>query len=460
MTWHISKSQIIALLVIQVILGLSILIFPYGYVFLSLLALGVLSFIILRPIDGYLVYIFSLGIPIGLLGKAGPATLSLRLPDVAFFGVLLGYLVYRTAKQSSSIEPTPFVNLVLALNAWMFISLLWVTNYTWTLASGFRRFYCLMIFLLTIFIIDSEKVLKKVYIAWIILGTFLAIFGLFQLIFVKSTLIELGADRVHWAPIRTAGFSHTSHVLAAMLSFSAFIIFAQLETIKKRILRFILFFSVCLIFLALLATFSKSILYGFVAGCIPFAFKYVKFRKYLVRIVGVALFLAVPIAGGIFLQALLLRHIYIFEYGLGETIPGRLKLWEAVGQSILDHPLLGVGLGMFRSVVPEYDPTSTTTPHNLYIFFLTEYGMIGLLLLLIIISYILSKTINIIKNTDNLYFQTFAMATSCGLITYLVAALALSYSLAEYIFWAFLGLHCVTLRYASKYLKTPIGHHG
>ena len=460
MTWHISKSQIILLLAIQIILGLSILIFPHRYVFLSLLAVICLSFIILRPMDGYLVYIFSLGIPIGLLGQEGPATLSVRLPDVAFLGVFLGYLVYRTAKKDSVIEPTPFVNLVLTLNTWMFFSVLWVTKYTWTLASGLRRFYCLMIFLLTIFIIDSEKVLKKVYIAWIILGTFLAVLGIYQLFFFKGALIELGGARVHWAPIRTAGFSLTSHVFAAILSFSAFIIFAQLEITKKRILRFILFLSVCLIFLALLATFSKSILYGFVAGCIPFAFKYVKFRRYVFRIVGVALFLAVPIAGGIFLQALLVRHTYIFEYGVEETIPGRIKLWEAVGKSILDHPLLGVGMGMFRSVVPEYDPTSTTSPHNLYIFFLTEYGLIGLLLLLVIISYILLKTINIIKNTDNLYFQTFAMATSCGMITYLVASMALSYSLAEYIFWAFFGLHCVTLRYASKYLKTPIGHNG
>jgi tetrahydromethanopterin S-methyltransferase subunit C len=86
--------------------------------------------------------------------------------------------------------------------------------------------------------------------------------------------------------------------------------------------------------------------------------------------------------------------------------------------------------------------------------------MIGLLLLLTIISYILLKTINIIKSTDNIYFQTFAMATSCGMITYLVASLALSYSLAEYIFWAFFGLHCVTLRHASKYLKTPLVHNG
>src|SRR4030067_3726531 len=221
MTWHISKSQIIALFAIQVVVGLSISMFPYGYVFLSLLALSFLSFIILRPVDGYLVDIFSLGIPIGLLGQAGPATLSLRLPDVAFLGTLLGYLVYRTAKQSSSVEPTPFANLVLALNAWMFISILWVTNYTWTLASGFRRFYCLLIFLLTIFIIDSEKVLKKVYVAWIILGTFLAVLGIYQLFFFKGALIELGGARVHWAPIRTAGFSLTSLVFTDMLSFSA-----------------------------------------------------------------------------------------------------------------------------------------------------------------------------------------------------------------------------------------------
>ncbi|MBW2566863.1 MAG: O-antigen ligase family protein [Deltaproteobacteria bacterium] len=452
-----ARPGILAIVFVPVVLGLSLVLLSHGYVLSAVAGTGLMALTILRPQYGYLLFVVLLGMPLTLMGQRASAGLRLRPPDVVFAGVLVGFFVHRAATRSSSYESTPFIGLGLILHAFMFLSMFWVSDYTWTMASAVRRFYCLAIFLLTIFVIDSEKMLKKVYVAWIVLGTLTAAVALHEFIFFKVEFIQIGTDPVKWGAIRPEGFLNTSHVLAAILAFSIFLIFGQLQVLKNVKLRFLLFCSACLIFVALLATYSKSILYGFAAGCIVFAYRSVEFKRRVLKIVIIAGIGSIPIAGGVFVETLWRRHSEILSYGVEGTIPMRLRLWKASWASILDHPFLGVGLGGFRSTIPAYDPKSTTSPHNLYMFFLTEYGIIGLLILLGAILYMVKETIYVMKNTRDDHLKIFSTATFCGMVTYGVAAMALSYSLAEYIFWAFFGLHCVTVRYASKYCRTKSG---
>jgi O-antigen ligase len=452
-----ARPSMLAIVSVPVALGLSLVLLSHGYVLAAVGGTGLMALTILRPQYGYLLFVVLLGMPLTLMGKRAELGLRLRPADVVFAGVLVGFLVHRAAMRSSSYESTPFIGVGLILHAFMFLSVFWVSDYTWTLASATRRFYCLAIFLLTIFVIDSEKMLKKVYVVWIVLGTITAVAALHEFIFVKAAFIEIGTDPIKWGPIRPEGFLNTSHVLAAILAFSIFLVFAQLQVLKNFKLKLLLFCSACLIFVALLATYSKSILYGFGAGCVVFAYRSVEFKRGMLKTAIIGVIGSIPIAGGVFVETLWQRHAEIFSYGVEGTIPMRVRLWKANWESILDHPVLGVGLGGFRSIIPLYDPKSTTSPHNLYMFFLTEYGIIGLLILLGAILHVVKETIYVMKNTRDDHLKIFSTATFCGMVTYGVAAMALSYSLAEYIFWAFFGLHCVTVRYASKYCRTKSG---
>lgn len=66
---------------------------------------------------------------------------------------------------------------------------------------------------------------------------------------------------------------------------------------------------------------------------------------------------------------------------------GRVGIWKATLKSAVDHPLLGVGVGNFPSVL-KLNPSAIkagASAHNIYLNFLAEMGIFGLLIFLLII---------------------------------------------------------------------------
>ena len=78
---------------------------------------------------------------------------------------------------------------------------------------------------------------------------------------------------------------------------------------------------------------------------------------------------------------------------LGETIYLRATLWKAALTAFVDHPILGIGAGSFRSVKEMY-PGLTLDPvyfwvrgfsaHNLFLHYLAETGIIGATILVML----------------------------------------------------------------------------
>lgn len=69
-------------------------------------------------------------------------------------------------------------------------------------------------------------------------------------------------------------------------------------------------------------------------------------------------------------------------------VESRLEMNEIAGLMIADHPVLGVGLNNFELVLPRYEQTPVIffghPVHNLYLLYLAEAGIIGLLGLLLV----------------------------------------------------------------------------
>lgn len=73
----------------------------------------------------------------------------------------------------------------------------------------------------------------------------------------------------------------------------------------------------------------------------------------------------------------------LFRRTIERNDMGRFALWEATGAMLMDAPLLGVGPGNWRVVVPRHRPGIVSTAHafNDPLQFLAEHGIVGLILL-------------------------------------------------------------------------------
>lgn len=105
----------------------------------------------------------------------------------------------------------------------------------------------------------------------------------------------------------------------------------------------------------------------------------------------------------------------IFDLG-SDNNQGRLKMWESTLQLSGDNPFLGVGAGNWKiSVLPYYNLNygakyqNWRRPHNDFLWVLSEKGIFGLtlyLLVFIILAYYGFKTLLNEKNKEKLIFTT------------------------------------------------------
>jgi len=102
--------------------------------------------------------------------------------------------------------------------------------------------------------------------------------------------------------------------------------------------------------------------------------------------------------------------------GGGRNIEGRVQMWYYAIDAFASSPLFGVGLGQYTPYTP-----STLNPHNIYLRYLSETGIIGFSLLsLLIINVFRSGLNNILNegNVQNIILLSFIMSTLVqGLVT-------------------------------------------
>jgi O-antigen ligase len=100
----------------------------------------------------------------------------------------------------------------------------------------------------------------------------------------------------------------------------------------------------------------------------------------IVALVGMIV-VAMPVIAQMFV-----RFNYLIDGRLGETVYLRATLWKAALTAFLDHPILGIGAGSFRSIKEMYpglqlDPVyfwvRGFSAHNLFLHYLAETGIIG-----------------------------------------------------------------------------------
>jgi len=90
---------------------------------------------------------------------------------------------------------------------------------------------------------------------------------------------------------------------------------------------------------------------------------------------------------------------------------GRLEIWRNSLLSLKEHPLLGVGLGNFISVIGEKTSAvkKGASAHNLYLDFAAEIGVPGTLLLIAMFIDILRTSWLVWRRANEPYFRFFGL---------------------------------------------------
>jgi O-antigen ligase len=114
----------------------------------------------------------------------------------------------------------------------------------------------------------------------------------------------------------------------------------------------------------------------------------------------------------------------------------RFVLWRVGVEMGLDHPFLGVGIGQFRAMSSDYLAGGFfNIPHNTYVSFFAETGLLGLLSFLIIPGLAVHR----LRRAVCLSSSESGMWLLCGLCSVLAQALTLNLENSRAL-WAVLGL--------------------
>lgn len=233
---------------------------------------------------------------------------------------------------------------------------------------------------------------RKLFLILSILGGGLALFAIVQKLTWNGKLYWLRPVSPYVAPFGPyANYNHFAGLMELLwpLPF-AYALFARVEAGQRALL----LFAVVLMAAALLFSLSRGGMLAFgvqLAALLWLARRWQRDeqRKLLsppVMLGLVALLIAV-LALWVGADRLLWRFQSLGQGAQEYSVVTRLEYWRVAGRMFLAHPMLGVGLGAFPAIYPQYGHSSAKLErleqtHNDYLQLLTDTGLIGGLLLL------------------------------------------------------------------------------
>lgn len=273
------------------------------------------------------------------------------------------------------------------------------------LRSLARLFSYLAFFLALIGWIDSRQQIESIIKAMLLSTIGVSLFGFYQVWDKSYTdlyyhLYPLQEDSLdEWSGRITSLLFHFNS-LAGYLNLVLPFSLGCMVLAKDRWMRYLATLCHGLTGAALYFTGSRGglIAYG---GMLLVSLWFLKPRRVAVRRVLLAAALSVAVvlslqresAGGARLQE-------VDEF----TSASRLALWGAAGAMFVQHPVLGVGYGNYRSLYGDYIPGAAPDQldaHNLYLQFLSETGVIGFAVFFVIIITFVRMAIKLARSPDS-----------------------------------------------------------
>jgi len=451
---------IITLLLVGVFLGVSSSISPLSIVgSLFLLVAFLISLknlragLLLLLIIALFSNIISQVLPTRFLGGA-ELGMGAVLRDILLLSVLVGWFFRISTKDKARVYiPLKYPLIYICIIA-LFLA---ISPETKTGILGFRNtaFYIVILYL-TANVFSSKQQINRAITVIIAFGGMLAVFGLLQPLTGGALLARLGFEHgIGGALVRFGKITRSSAGVDNPLVFGIYMVMLiliagslWLSTKKKNIILLVIIF---LMITALIFTFSRSAVFALIGSLlfISLFLKRFKLMAGLILILSGLLLFSV-----LFSDSILVQRFFSQDEVSRIGIAIRIAQVERSLQYFKDSPLFGVGLGTQGAAkarfVEGFVPGIITD--NYYFQILTEMGVVGLLVYLLLLVSLFRKGVSIYYSLTDTYLKSLAL----GIVGIIVAMAIMNFVTSTFdsrilnmYFWFFMGI-LLSLRRANK----------
>jgi O-antigen ligase len=224
------------------------------------------------------------------------------------------------------------------------------------------------------------------------------------------------------------------------------IIVSQVIVSKSKGYKIFLSFCIFTTLVVLLYTLSRAAWVGGFVGVASCCVYSKRLAKIFLISTLVTVILFVVLAPDALQNLVIERFMGVLNPTETKSIIGRESVWNAGMGMFKERPLTGVGMGSFTVLATPYGSVHLMAPHDIYLFFLTEFGIIGLVLFIVVIVITLVSLVRGLKNISDDTNNFILFGPFAGLIVYFTQGLVTSFKFLEMETWALLGLAMTALK--------------
>ncbi|MCM8806921.1 MAG: tetratricopeptide repeat protein [Candidatus Omnitrophica bacterium] len=328
-----------------------------------------------------------------------------------FFTTSIFILYFLISKKQYQIKRKHFFGPLVIFLIWGLFTGIKALNIFETLKTILVLFLFLNFYFFSSEIFEKEDI--KNLLQFLIFTTiFVSIYGVLQV---------SGIDFINWeikrSPLSTLGRRNFAGEYLVMIIPYVYFFIANSKNIREKIFYLFLFI---LFLLHLILTFTRASYLGFFVSTILFFYP-VKFKFSLKKIIPLFVFF-------ILIPNLFSYNISGFEKG---TVKSRIFIWKNTLRIIKKNPIIGVGLGNFKTnflFYAEDRPKQIALikevledVHNDFLEILVETGFIGFFIFLFLLFQIFKITFLLIKNSKE---KTLIYGILCSTVAFLTNSLA------------------------------------
>lgn len=343
----------------------------------------------------------------------------------------------------------PFLLAAAVFLAWLAATLLWAPDPGSALSQLWKYGISLGIFAALIVAVTSKGQVRLIVAAFVAGAALTAICG----------LLGISGGPVNSLPgqSRVQGGAGDPNVLAAAVLAAAVLAGGLMPGVRRTTPRLLLLAAIVVFGLTLAGTESRG---GAIAAIVVLVAALLTMRGRRAAVLGLPIGALVAAAAWLALSPGSVERLTNFnDHG-----NGRYELWRIAWEMFAAHPLQGVGLGNFIPQAPNYvlHPGALqfihliiekpVVVHNIYLQFLAETGLVGLLLFLTLVALSLVASLraaSIFEEQEDWDFADLCRCIFLAGVALLAAGFFIS-SGVDYKLWALLGLGPVALILARR----------
>jgi len=436
-----SIAALAVILFLELLCGVGVAIAPMQS-FMAMVGLAIFVLMFLKPSWGYLLTLIF--IPLRsqeyTLVHIGPA--DLRISDVFAVPAILGWLFASMFVHQKRIpyEKTAIGLPILLLFFWTLLSCTWAASITSSISKVIQFTLGIFFVYLSINLIKDEKFLNSTISAWLLAGLMVGIVSIIQ----RGGGITKRIESIQMSSLETGEYLNYCIILGIIK-------FLDAKSIAKKL---VVLFMVSMVLIGTSLSVARGPLVGLSAAALFLVYKLVDFkkiqRKILISLVMVIIAVFCISVAGVFLQPDILIDSFTRIWGRFNTaftspeddfgVMWRMALWSACYKIILDHPIIGIGIGSFPKVSVEYMAEGHNLCHNLYLEILVPLGLIGFSIFLWLVVRLIKLIKNVLAKIEDARLRLFTIGFAALLVSKAFSGLTYGYLVEDKALWLVIGL--------------------